>query len=118
MPEFALIPLTEAKMLTAIDRQQRIMNEFYPWIREVQNHPDEAGRIRAVGDEDPQRIRNQLASVAKALGVALTIRRRNEFVCFWFEPEPPPTSPSRRGRRQPDTATGAQQDTSRDELEV
>jgi hypothetical protein len=52
MPEFELIPLAEAKMLTAIDRQQRIMNEFYPWIREVQNHPNEAGRIRAAGDED------------------------------------------------------------------
>jgi hypothetical protein len=100
MPEFELIPLAEAKMLAAIDRQQRIMNDLYPLVREVETHPGMAGRLRAVGDEDPQKIRNQLYVVAKALGIPLTIRRRQDIVCFWFAEKQESSSPQQQQRRQ------------------
>jgi hypothetical protein len=106
-----LISIEEAKILTAIDRQQRILNELYPLIRQALD-AHMAGRLQAVGEENPQRIRNQLASVAKLLGIPLLIRRRNEYVCFWSAQEepvtvsPPPQERQRRARTPPDNRPG------------
>jgi hypothetical protein len=103
MPEFDLIPVVEAKKMTAMQRQRRILDENAPFIDAVLSNPGMAGRLLAGEGEHPLKIRERLYRAIKVLGITLTIRRTGQYVCFWREEKTPPATPRRTRRRRQQT---------------
>jgi hypothetical protein len=85
MPEFTTVSVQEAQIRTIPGRQGLFINEYADYIQEVRS--GQAGKIHAVGDENPLTIRRRLVSAAKALGIHIIIKRSGNDLYFWREDE-------------------------------
>jgi hypothetical protein len=62
MPEFAIVPMREAKVSTIAGRQGRFMQEYIHYIRQIPQ--GQAGKLHLGEHENPTTIRRWLASAA------------------------------------------------------
>jgi hypothetical protein len=83
MPEFTAVSVQEAQMRTVPGRQGRFLNEYVAYIQQVAS--GQAGKLHVLERENPLTIRRRLVTAAKAMNIALTIKRSGNDLYFWRE---------------------------------
>jgi hypothetical protein len=106
MPEFTTLSVKEAKLRTLPGRQETFMNGYIDYIQQVPK--GQAGKLRIGANEKHTTVRRRLTTAAKAMHIALTIKRSGTDVYFWREnggEEQPRTKRkyTRRGRTEEET---------------
>jgi hypothetical protein len=115
MPEFETISVEEAKLISTVGRQGKIIQEYAHYVQQIPQ--GQAGKLHLLENEKPLTIRQRLTQAAKVLGIPLVIKRAGSDLYFWIEQPSKPAveeQPKRRRGRRPRT----QQETSQpDQLE-
>jgi hypothetical protein len=95
MPEFAVMPVKEARLRTLSGRQRMFMSEYADYIQQLPQ--GQAGKLHVLEHENPLTIRRRLVSAAQTLGTTLIIKRSGADVYFW-RGNGAGEEPRRRGR--------------------
>ena len=93
LPDFKLIPASEAAAKTATGKRAQLLQEYLGYIQQLQN--GQAGTLRPSVDESLSTVRRRLGKAANATGKELVIKRTGEEVIFWERASGQP------GRRKP-----------------
>jgi hypothetical protein len=95
MPEFAIVPVHEAKLRTIPGRQGKFMNEYVDYIQQVAS--GQAGKLRLGEQEKHATVRHRLGVAATAMNIPLIIKRPGNDIYFWREGTDEEQPRSKRG---------------------
>ena len=94
MPEFELLPQSEAEMKSARGKRADTAKEYLGYIGQVSKV--QAGKLTAGESETTAAVRRRLGAAAKMGGKSLVIKRTGDEVLFWAKERG--TGLRRRGR--------------------
>lgn len=94
MPEFEVIPLTQAQIESKSARRQQAAREYLPYIEQLGQ--GQAGKLKLMEGEKLPAVRRRLADAAKLAGKNLTVKRAGDELYFWETVHATPRK--RRGR--------------------
>jgi hypothetical protein len=83
MPDFAVVPLDEARMKTISGRQGQIVKQYSQYIDQLEG--DKAGRLQAGPGEKVTTIRRRLVTTARLLGRDVVVKRTGDELYFWVK---------------------------------
>ncbi len=98
MPRFEMVPVNEALVKTASEKQAEALKEYLGYIEQLKR--GEAGRLQASAGESIRAVRRRLGAAAKLTEKNLVIKRAGDDIYFWIKG-------ARRGRRGKTTAPGS-----------
>lgn len=93
MPKFELVPLEEAEVSSATGKRAEIIREYMGYLEQLKD--GQAGKLQVGEGETPAALRRRLGAAARLAGKELVIRRADDIVYFWVQPD------GRRRRRGP-----------------
>jgi hypothetical protein len=102
MPDFEIVSVKEAQLMTIPGRRGRTVQEYAAYIRQLSQ--GQAGKLHLVENEKPITIRRRLGVAAQALGITLVIRRSGDDLYFWdassVEEQPSPDAADEADRKK------------------
>ena len=94
MPNFEVMPLSEAMLRSSTGRRAQIIQEYLAYIEKLE--PGRAGKLQLAEGETVAAIRRRLGAAAKLFGKPVTIKRVGDEVFFWLKKEEQTTRRRRR----------------------
>jgi hypothetical protein len=93
MPRLDVLSLEQAQLNSATGKRAQILREYIAIIEQVP--AGQAGRLAVAQGETLGAIRRRLGAAAKQTGQTLVIKRTDDHVYFWVDPN---SGRRRRGR--------------------